>query len=110
MFRCGFCGWAVPEGVKPHRIITERRDKVYASGKTLGHGWEIAKEVFACQKCGEKAQNALDKVARLDQKDAKINEAFSTAVTDMGGSSSYERGGTIHFGGTGLGSVSRRGD
>ena len=60
-FRCGFCKKVVPEGVKPHRIITEKRDKVYTGGKTIGHGWEIAKEVFACPKCGEKKEKELDK-------------------------------------------------
>jgi hypothetical protein len=50
-FVCGGCKQSTKDGVKPARIVTQKRDKTYPNG---GHGWEIAEEKLFCPPCGEK--------------------------------------------------------
>lgn len=68
MFRCEICEKLVGEHVQPQRIITETRPTRYAmrSGANTrmrvrkgsrddhgGLGWEIVREVLACDRCAE---------------------------------------------------------
>ena len=60
-FRCDRCGKAQPIHAKPHRIVTETRERVYPEVvddddpsivlKPEGHGWEVVKEIEVCERC-----------------------------------------------------------
>lgn len=56
MFRCQITGVVSKPGEKPHRVVAQKRDRVYKgfvkNEETLkweevvvGHGWEIVKEI-----------------------------------------------------------------
>lgn len=47
-FRCGACGLKQPAGVKPHRVVTQKRKRTYPDGS---EGWEIVKEKNLCDTC-----------------------------------------------------------
>lgn len=52
MFKCGQCGEQQASGVKPVRVVVERRTKVYfEDGREVGHGWEIVQERNLCPEC-----------------------------------------------------------
>ena len=48
MFICEKCGRQTEPHQKQHRIITEKRPKIYEGGS---EGWEIVKELRACAFC-----------------------------------------------------------
>lgn len=60
-FRCENCGRPQPAGARPHKVVTERRERIYPEildpddpsvvlvPKT--RGWEIVKEIEACDLC-----------------------------------------------------------
>ena len=52
-FRCEQCGATQGSGVKPHRVVVEKR---LLSPK----GWEIVKEVDLCDLCSD--QKSLDEL------------------------------------------------
>lgn len=60
MFHCHGCKKLSQPGEKPHRVIVEKRDRVYTrkmrdKGKerevTVGRGWEIVREASLCAPC-----------------------------------------------------------
>jgi allantoicase len=66
-FRCGFCGKAVPNGIKQDKIVTEQRPIEYKGGAydeegkwhdIVSQGWEIVKETPACPDCSKKIKTA----------------------------------------------------
>lgn len=69
-FRCDCCGKAQPTHAKPHRIVTETRERVYPEvvddddPSTVlipeGHGWEVVKEISVCDDCEANRQLVSD--------------------------------------------------
>ena len=51
-FRCQICKVPQPAGARPVTKVTERRERTYSTmaGDPIP-GWEIAKEVVACEAC-----------------------------------------------------------
>lgn len=49
MFYCERCNTLSKPGQSSHKLVTQRRDRVYYGGKSgqeiVGYGWEIAKEI-----------------------------------------------------------------
>lgn len=62
MFICQSCRKLSEPGMKPIRLVTERRSRSYTNYKkdetgrlifgNPGSGWEIAKEIIVCPPCG----------------------------------------------------------
>jgi len=50
MFICEQCGRQTEPREKMHKLIVEKREKVYPDGST---GWEIARELSICHNCAE---------------------------------------------------------
>jgi hypothetical protein len=60
-FRCERCGKVQPAHAKPHRIVTETRERVYPEIaddndpsivlQPEGRGWEVVKEIEVCERC-----------------------------------------------------------
>lgn len=56
MFKCNFCHRNIGPRISPIPIVTQRRRRTYPNGSI---GWEIVKELNACQDCADSINSAV---------------------------------------------------